>query len=298
MTTSIAIIGPGAIGGTVAAWLAQDAALDVTLCARTPIAALEVDTPAGKLTATPRVITDPSQAQPVDWIFIATKTYDAEPTSRWFPPLIGAHTRIAVLQNGVEHIARFAPYVDAARIVPVVVDLPAERKTPGLIHQRRLGALLAPDIADGADFVALFAKTKIDAATTEDFVSAMWRKLCVNCAGAVFALTMQPPRIVARDDIAELMRGLMHECLAVAAAEGATIEASFSEKIIAGYRATMSDAINSMHADRIAGRPMELDTRNGVIVRLAAKHGLAAPLNALMVTLLEASTGAENAAAP
>jgi 2-dehydropantoate 2-reductase len=289
--TTVAIIGPGAIGATVAAWLAQDPALKITLCARTRFAKLEVDTPAGKLTAAPPIVTDPAHAEPADWVLIATKTYDADATARWFPALMQSNTRFAVLQNGVEHIARFAPYLDAARIVPVVVDLPAERKAPGIVHQRRLGGVLAPNIADGADFAALFANTQIEARTTGDFVSAMWRKLCVNCAGAVFALTMQPPRIVARESIAALMCALMEESLAVACAEGASIEASFPDSVINGYRAAASDAINSMHGDRIAGRPMEIDARNGVIVRLGAKHGIATPLNAAMVALLEACAG-------
>jgi 2-dehydropantoate 2-reductase len=44
-----------------------------------------------------------------------------------------------------------------------------------------------------------------------------------------------------------------------------------------------------MFADRLAGRPMELDARNGVIVRLGQKHGIATPTNALLVALLTAS---------
>jgi 2-dehydropantoate 2-reductase len=44
-----------------------------------------------------------------------------------------------------------------------------------------------------------------------------------------------------------------------------------------------------MLADRLAGRPMEYDARNGVIVRRGARHGVAAPMNALMVALLEAA---------
>ena len=51
----------------------------------------------------------------------------------------------------------------------------------------------------------------------------------------------------------------------------------------------MPDAENSMVADRRAGRPMEVDARNGVIVRLGQKHGVPAPVNALMVALLEAA---------
>ena len=33
--TRIAIIGPGALGGTIAAWLAQNPAFEIILCART-----------------------------------------------------------------------------------------------------------------------------------------------------------------------------------------------------------------------------------------------------------------------
>jgi 2-dehydropantoate 2-reductase len=44
-----------------------------------------------------------------------------------------------------------------------------------------------------------------------------------------------------------------------------------------------------MLADRRAGKPMEYDARNGVIVRLGRKHGIASPMNSLMVSLLEAA---------
>src|SRR4051812_30356355 len=97
----IAIIGPGAIGGVLAAWLAQDATNDVTVCARTPFDHLEVETPNEVITAHPRVLTDPQQATPVDWILITTKAYDAAGAAAWLPGLRGDHTRVVVLQNGV-----------------------------------------------------------------------------------------------------------------------------------------------------------------------------------------------------
>ena len=58
---------------------------------------------------------------------------------------------------------------------------------------------------------------------------------------------------------------------------------------MSGARRAPRDAGNSMLADRRAGRPMEIDARNGVIVRLGRKHGIPAPMNALMVALLEAA---------
>jgi 2-dehydropantoate 2-reductase len=105
--TTIALIGPGAIGGTVAAWLAQDPALTVTVCARTPLEDLRVETPVGVISAKPTVLTDPAEASPVDWVLVATKTYDVEATKPWLDRLVVQGTRVAIIQNGVEHVRLF-----------------------------------------------------------------------------------------------------------------------------------------------------------------------------------------------
>jgi 2-dehydropantoate 2-reductase len=286
----VAVIGPGAVGGTVAAWLAQNPALDVEVCARTAFDRLEVETPGGPLVATPRVLTAPDQASPADWALVATKTYDAAATGAWLAALVGPETRVAVLQNGVEHVERFTPYLAADRITPAVVDIPAERTAPGRIRQRRDGTILVPAGVAGAAFAGLFAHTPIAASTTDDFKTAAWRKLGVNCAGAVNALTLKPSGVARREPIADIMRTLVDECVAVGRAEGADLPADLGEAVVTGYRAGPGDGINSLHADRAAGRPMELDARNGVIVRLGARHGIATPVNAMVVALLEAAT--------
>ena len=71
----IALIGPGAIGGTLAGWLETKTDNDLVICSRNSFKALVVDSPFGSLASYPRVITDSSLAGPVDWILICTKTY-------------------------------------------------------------------------------------------------------------------------------------------------------------------------------------------------------------------------------
>jgi 2-dehydropantoate 2-reductase len=283
----IAVIGPGAIGGTVAAWLAQSPAFDVTVCARTPFDGLEVETPAGAILARPQVLADPAEATPVDWVLIATKAYDAEGAAAWLPGLLGPETRVAVLQNGVEHVARFAPHVAVARIVPAVVDIPAERDSPGRIRQRRAGTIVVPEGAEG--FVGLFAHSPIAVSATPDFVTVAWRKLALNCAGVVNGLTMTPAAVSHDPEIAALMRALVAECVAVGRAEGAALDDGLIGEVVRHYREAPADSVNSLLADRLAGRPTEVDARNGVIVRLGARHGIAAPLNALAVALIKAA---------
>ena len=285
----IAVIGPGAVGATVAAWLAQNPALNVEVCARTAFDRLEVETPGGPLTASPRVLTSPDQASPADWAIVTTKTYDAAATGAWLERLVGPDTRVAVLQNGVEHVECFTPYVPAERITPAVVDIPAERSAPGRVRQRRDGTILVPDGEAGAAFVALFAHTPIAVSTTPDFKTAAWKKLGLNCAGAVNALTLKPSGVARREPIAEIMRALVAECVAVGRAQGADLPSDLPDVVVEGYRAGPADGVNSLHADRAAGRPMELDARNGVIVRLGARHGVPTPVNAMVVALLEAA---------
>ena len=285
----IAVIGPGAVGATVAAWLAQNPALSVEVCARTAFDRLEVEAPGGPLTASPRVLTSPDQAGPVDWAIVTTKTYDAAATGAWLARLVGSQTRVAVLQNGVEHVERFSAYVPAERITPAVVDIPAERSAPGRVRQRRDGTILVPDGAAGEAFVALFAHTPIAISTTPDFKTAAWKKLGLNCAGAVNALTLKPSGVARREPIADIMRALVAECVAVGRAEGADLPSDLPDTVVEGYRAGPPDGVNSLHADRAAGRPMELDARNGVIVRLGARHGIKTPVNAMVVALLEAA---------
>lgn len=282
----IAIIGPGAVGGATAAHLTHTGRHDVVLCARRAFDALTVETGAGTLSSRPTIWTSPDEATAVDWVIITTKTYDAAGAARWLPRLTAAGAQVAVMQNGVEHRERFAPYLDPARIVPVIVDLPAERDAPGKIRQRGQSLMTVASDGPGKAFAALFTGTGITVNVVEDFASAAWRKLCLNAAGVLNALLLKPAGVMHDDLVAEAARTLVRECMAVARAEGAVLEDDLPDRIVAGYRAAPRDGVNSLHADRAAGRPLELDARNGVIVRLGRTHGIPTPANQLVVALL------------
>ena len=287
--TSIALIGPGAVGGTVAAWLAQNPEHAVTVCVRTPFETLAVETPEGPITASPRVATSPAGLEPVDWVLVATKTYDTDATWAWLDALVGPRTRVAILRNGVEHTVPFEGRIAAERLVPAVVDIPAERSAPGRVLQRRNGWIKVPAGAAGEAFAALFAHAPIELQVVDDFTTEAWKKLALNCAGAVNALVLKTAGIANDEGAAQVMRTLVRECVAVGRAEGADLPDDLADQVIAGYRGQDPASMNSLHADRAAGRPMELDARNGVIVRKGAAHGIETPANAMVVALLNAA---------
>lgn len=286
---SLAIIGPGAVGGVIAATLVQRGGQDLMLCARRPVGAVRVSLLTGKVLLEVPVLTDPAAGRPVDWVLVTTKAYDAAGAARWFPALVGPGTRVAILQNGVEHRERFAAWLPPERLLPVMVDCPAERPSPDRIVQRGPGRMVVPAGEEGASFVALFAGGGLEVTETPDFRSAMWRKLCLNSVGAINALLLQPAGVFHDEAVGRLALAMARECLHVGRAEGAVLEDDLPETILALSRRAPADSVNSLHADRAAGRPMEVDARNGAVVRFGRKHGIPTPCNEMAAILLGAA---------
>ncbi len=230
------------------------------------------------------MITKESEAQPVDWVLFCVKANMTESASGWIRALAPAN--IAVLRNGVEHVETVRPFVPpGTRIVPVVVRIPANRTAPGHVTAGAKPRLVVANDAAGGDFVGLFAGTRIAAETTDDFLTEAWDKLCVNApGGAITALTERLFSDMRTPLIEELARQIIAECVAVGRAEGAKLDESLPVRY--AQRMMTSSGRNSMYDDRLAGLPLEYEARNGVIVRLAAKHGIPAPVNAALVALL------------
>jgi 2-dehydropantoate 2-reductase len=283
----IAIVGVGAIGGALAALLQTTGKHELTFCTRRPLPELTVQTPEGELRIQTRNWTSTAQAEPVDWVIVATKTYDAEGSAAWFPGLCVNGAPVAIVQNGVEHRERFASWVRPQRLLPVIIDCPVERKSHDQVQLRGSVLLKVEDAPFGRSFLDLFAGSAAQCVPTEDFLSAAWWKLCVNVVGALNALTLQPVKVLWQEPMTSVARSLVAECAAVGRAEGANLSDAIVDEVINLYRCHPADSVNSLLADRLAGRRMEYDARNGAVVRKGQKHGIPAPLNQMAVALLE-----------
>jgi 2-dehydropantoate 2-reductase len=263
---------------------------EITLCTRRPLKALTVKTPEGVVVVNARNLTDPERAEPVDWVLIASKVYDAESTARWLPRLIPDGAPVAIAQNGVEHRENYGPWVKQDMLLPVVVQILVDRQADGSIWQRSKARLTVEEGRLGQEFAELFRGSKGEVVVTDDFKTAMWRKLCGNSTGTLSVLAGKPfSAFKARGEaLARVALEMARECVAVGQAEGAQLDDRTAQGVADDILRGMEDRANSMLADRLAGRPMEIETRNGVIVRLGEKHGIATPLNRMAVALLRA----------
>ncbi|MBP1821093.1 2-dehydropantoate 2-reductase [Mycobacterium sp. OAE908] len=291
MGTSIALIGPGAIGATVAAYL-HAAGHPVLLCGHRPRSSIEVrPDDQAPITLPGPVHADPAEVDgPVDVVFIAVKDTQNEQAGVWLAGLCDNRTVVCVLQNGVEQVERVGRFCPTSTVVPAAVWLSAEVQPEGWVRVRTEPRLVLPDSEAAAVLAELLRPAGVIVELDPDFRTAAWHKLLVNAVVAVMVLTGRRSGAFRRDDVAALGRRYLAECLAVARAEGANLDDDVIDEIIGMLAQAPPDITTSMLTDREAGRPLEWDIRNGVILRKAAAHGIAAPISEVLVPLLAAAS--------
>jgi 2-dehydropantoate 2-reductase len=290
---STAVVGPGAIGSTVAACLHQ-AGHTPLICGRTARRNLDVRPDptvwSGERVVVPGpVLTDPGDVtKPVELVLLAVKATQMKDASRWLTGLCDEATTVCVLQNGVEQVDLVQPHCPASTVVPAIVWCPAETQADGWVWLRGRPALTLP--AGSGSLAATLGDGGCDVTITDDFRTAAWHKLLANAVSGLMALTGRRAGMFRRDDVGKLSRAYLEECLAVARAEGATLDDEVVDQILGRLRDAPPDMTTSMLGDREAGRSLEWDIRNGVILRKAREHGLSAPISEVVVPLLAAAS--------
>ena len=124
-----------------------------------------------------------------------------------------------------------------------------------------------------------------------DFITLAWRKLVINAvANPITALTSQRQAVFRREDVHALCLAILEEAAVVGRADGAQLASDEPAQIMKTLLTYPADAGTSMYFDRLAGRPFEADALTGAIVAAGARHGVATPLNSLLLTLLRATS--------
>lgn len=293
--STIAVIGLGGIGGGVAGCLRESDRHDVVACARRPLQRFVLERP-GHAAALPlRILADPADAARVDWVLLCTKGYQVPSAAPWLARLCDAATRVAVLQNGMGHVGRVGPLVNGAKVIPVIVYYNGERLAADHVRIRPVGEhdLAVADDADGRAFAQLFAGTPLRVLLSADFTTLAWRKLLLNAvANPITALTSQRQGVLRRDDIHALSLALLDEVVAVARADGAQLADDEQARTMATLFTYPPEVGTSMYFDRLAGRPLEVETLTGSVVAAGERYGIATPLNRALLALLRAVSDA------
>ncbi|CAI0724897.1 oxidoreductase [Serratia proteamaculans] len=287
---TIALIGPGAIGTTIAAAL-HEVGRTPRLCGRTAHPQLILRHDEGEVVVPGPVLSrPPTNTQPFDLVFVAVKTTQVAESAHWLAALCDENTVVCALQNGVEQKTLLEPYVNGATVLPSVVWFPAQREPDSSVRLRAKPRLTLPDVPQVKRVVDALSGSRCNVELSSDFLSIAWRKLLQNAVAGLMVLANRRAGMFSRGDITKLALAYLHECLTVARAEGAVLSNNVPQEIVDGFHRAPADLGTSILADRQANRPLEWEIRNGVVQRYGHVQGIPTPISDILVPLLAAGS--------
>lgn len=287
----IAVVGTGAVGGYFGAKLAL-ANHEVSFIARGPHLeamqrdGLRIESFQGDFQVREALFTaHPDHVGIVDLVLFCVKSYDTEETAKGLLVLAGDKTSILSLQNGIDNPDKIARCFGLENTMAGVVYIGAQVLCPGIIKHSTGGRIVFGPL-DGnidertEDLQRAFALAQIPCEVSADIRRAMWRKLLWNAAFcAIACLTRTTVKdIVESESLTKLAVDCMGEVLEAATTQGFEFQPAVIDETIAFSR-TLGDFKPSMLQDLDAGKPLEYEAFNGMVLKALHPLGKSAPTN-------------------
>src|SRR4051795_304996 len=242
----IAVVGAGGVGGGFGAALAK-AGADVTFIARgTHLAAmkshgLKVQSSRGDTHLVPtQASDDPAELGPVDIVLFCVKLWDVESAGERIKPLLGAHTGVIPLQNGIDAPERLIPILGQNAVMGGVAQISASIVAPGVIQQVGTFMRMIFGELDGSasprveEFYTLCLKAGFDVTSSDQIVTELWMKFILLASNAgIMALARQPiGRLRDDPDVRPLLLAAWREVIEVGRARGVALPADARARIV------------------------------------------------------------------
>ncbi|MCJ7775219.1 MAG: 2-dehydropantoate 2-reductase [Desulfobulbaceae bacterium] len=292
----IAVFGAGGAGGYFGGRLAQ-AGEEVVFIARGEhlqalrTHGLRVDSVKGDFVLqSVQVTDDPGQVGVVDVVLLGVKAWQVPEVVQVMGPLIGPDTFVVPLQNGVEAAAQLAAVLGAQHVLGGLAKIISFKVGPG--HIRHAGA--EPYVAFGELDNRLseraerlrqaFRRAGVTVDIPPDIQAALWEKfLFIVPWGGVGAVTRAPIGVLRTvPEARQMLEQAMHEILTVALARNIALPENVIGKTMAFVDRLPPDGTASLQRDLVEGKPSELASWNGAVVRLGQEVGVATPLHAFI----------------
>ena len=296
----IGVMGAGSVGGYLGGMLARGGH-DVSLIVRG--AHLEAIRERGlrvvrdheEFTVACTATDDPADVGPVEVALLTTKTYQNAVSVPAMTPMVGPETTVLCLQNGIDSYLTPAEAFGADRVMAGAVYIEAGRDGPGVARQAGDVVRVVFGETDGSlsergrVIAEALNGSGIPAEFTDDLRTGLWSKF-------LFISTMAGVTSMARATLAELMPqpewrdvvvGCLREIEAAGRANGVNFPPDVHEATLAYIDSNLADLQASMHTDVMAGRPLELETFTGAVVRAGRAGGVPTPINDVIYAMLK-----------
>lgn len=294
----VAVMGAGAVGGYFGARLAASGH-EVSFIARGKhleamrADGLKVKSIRGDLHIRSRFTSEPKEIGPADLILFCVKSYGTEEAAKELAPLVEKETVILSLQNGVDNPDRIAALWGKNRTLAGVVYIAAQVPAPGTIKHSAGGRIIFGELDGGAGektkkIHRLFAAAQLPCDISTEIRKIMWAKLVWNAPFcAIACLTRATAQeIVESDSLKKLAIDCMEEVREAGRCQSVELAPSVVEEALKLSR-NLGDFKPSMLQDLEAGKPLEHEAFNGVVVKLLGRAGKKAPINQIFYAALQ-----------
>lgn len=297
----IAIVGIGAVGGYFGGRLAQSHHEVIFIARGAALHAirargLRVQSAGGDFVAHPTVVTDaPDAVGVVDVVVVATKAWQVEAAAHAMQPMVGSHTMVVPLLNGVEAPLQLSDVLGADKVLGGFCRVLSRVAAAGQVVQGgtppfvSFGEMTSGPPSERVQRLrAVFESVGVTAHTPDSIQAEMWQKLLfVASVGGVGAAARIPAGILRTlPETRALLQAAMHEVYDVAVARHVPMRDDAVAHALGLADALPDDATMSMQRDLMDGRPSELDAQNGAVVRLGRAVDTPAPTHEFLYRIL------------
>jgi 2-dehydropantoate 2-reductase len=298
-----AILGPGGVGGFVAAAL-ERAGEDIVVVGREStveqIRSRGIDVTSAVLGEfSTRPPASASLRSPIDVLLIATKSAGLEAALE----RIEAEPELVVpLLNGLDHMQVLRARFGARRVAAGTIRIESDRPRVATVVQTSPSVrveLASDDAGLGGvleDLAATLRRAGLPARVGRSEAQILWSKLVrLNALACTTSAADRPIGFIRTDQRwRRELEACIAETTAVANADGAEINGA---DLLAELDAAHAELGSSMRRDIEAGRAPELDAIAGSVLRAAQRHGLRCPTIARLSAQIAQRAGLPTVAA-
>lgn len=296
----IVIVGPGAMGCLLAAFLSKSKQ-EIRLLDKNEERAGKISKQgiilegvSGNWKAEVKATADPKEIGKADLVIICVKSYDTKDAIIHAKPVIEENTKVLTLQNGIGNIEIISEVAGVDKVIGGVTNEGATLLDIGHIRHAGRGETVMGRIdskipVEMRSIREIFNKAGFETRISRDIKGLLWSKLLINVGiNALTAVTrLNNGKLIEFEGTKRILREAVTEATKVAKRK--RIKLIYDDplaKVEAVCEATSAN-ISSMLQDVLRKKRTEIDFLNGVIVRHAQELGIQAPVNSLLVDLVK-----------
>jgi len=297
----IAIVGPGAMGCLIAAFLKARAKEDVWLIDHDPVRAkklndngIKVEGVSGSFSVKVDATADPKEAGECGLVIMCVKSYSTEEAAKAIKELVSEKTYVLSLQNGIGNVQILNDHFGPERVIAGITNHGSTLLDIGHVRHAGKGDTIIGKPGgkyQGAirEAANILIKAGFDTKVSKDIDSVVWSKLLINVGiNALTAVTrLNNGRLVEYEETRSLLRSAVQE--AVKIIKRKRIKLAYDDpiqKVESVAKATATN-VSSMLQDVLNKKRTEIDFINGAILRQARSLGIPTPVNEVLTNLVK-----------